>query len=386
MKGPTGGLAVGLTEGNANLLWSSSAVAQAPPGFSPWRDLVSALRPAYVRVLVDWAKLQPFPDVPPAWAASNDGCLRGAPPCATFAGIRDELRAIASQQRAQGGFVPVIVITGVPSWAALAPSGCERPGTPASARAIVPSALGAYRAMIRSLLAEGAAAGVELPFWSAWNEPNHPYFISPQRASCDAASPSLAPGVYAQLARTLAAELRAAGGDHRVLLGELAGYTTSGARDTSIPEFVSDLPPDVVCLGELWTVHAYARRGSAATVADPVGQLEDALDRTGACGQRARIWVTETGAGAPHAGAARQPGLEDARAGCRALAQMLERWYRDPRVDAAFQYTFRDDSAFPVGLADTDLTRLYPAYWLLRAWAGGRAPGAPAPALPAQCA
>jgi hypothetical protein len=55
-------------------------------------------------------------------------------------------------------------------------------------------------------------------------------------------------------------------------------------------------------------------------------------------------------------------------------------------VEAAFQYTFRDDPAFPVGLADARLTRTWPTYdeWL--AWGGDRPPGGPAPDLPAACA
>ena len=45
-------------------------------------------------------------------------------------------------------------------------------------------------------------------------------------------------------------------------------------------------------------------------------------------------------------------------------------------MQAAFQYTFRDDPAFPVGLADVGLTRTWPTYdeWL--AWGGDRTPGA----------
>jgi hypothetical protein len=54
-------------------------------------------------------------------------------------------------------------------------------------------------------------------------------------------------------------------------------------------------------------------------------------------------------------------------------------------VDAAFQYTFREDSAYPVGLADAGLTRTYPTYDLWAAW-GARAPSDPAPALPPSCA
>src|SRR2546422_4110966 len=39
------------------------------------------------------------------------------------------------------------------------------------------------------------------------------------------------------------------------------------------------------------------------------------------------------------------------------LGAQLLGWYRDPRVGAVFQYTFRDDPAFPVGLVDARLSR-----------------------------
>ena len=32
------------------------------------------------------------------------------------------------------------------------------------------------------------------------------------------------------------------------------------------------------------------------------------------------------------------------------------RWYDDPRVTVAFQYTVREDDKFPTGLVSTDLT------------------------------
>ena len=379
-------VAVGLTEANADLLWNpAAAAAGVPAAFAPWRAALTALRPAYLRLVLDWARLQPSPDRPPALDAPVDGCLRGTPPCGAYAGLRDELRAIASQQRAGGGFVPVIVIDGVPAWAALPAGGCERPGTTALSRPISPAGLAAYRGLIAAILALGRQTGVALPWFSPWNEPNHPYFVSPQRARCSTASPALSPGVYTQLARAMAAQLAAAGGGSRMLLGELAGFTTSGPRNTSIGEFISDLPADVVCLGTVWSVHAYGRRGAAALAAGPVGALEGALDRRGACGARARIWVTETGAGAPHAGDPRPPGAADEAAGCRALAVQLARWYGDARVGAVFQYTFREDNLFPVGLADAGLTRLYPAYYLWRAWVqDGSRTGAPP--LPAQCA
>jgi hypothetical protein len=44
------------------------------------------------------------------------------------------------------------------------------------------------------------------------------------------------------------------------------------------------------------------------------------------------------------------------------MAAQLRAWKRDPRIRAAFQYTMRDDPLFPVGLADSALTRLFPAY------------------------
>ena len=35
------------------------------------------------------------------------------------------------------------------------------------------------------------------------------------------------------------------------------------------------------------------------------------------------------------------------------------RWYEDPRITVAFQYTFREDNRFPTGMVKTDLTDSY---------------------------
>ena len=381
-----GGLAIGLTEPNPHLLWSPRARARAPAGFSPWRERLGALRPAYWRLAVYWPHVQPRAGVAPDWDRPVDGCMRGSPPCAPFAGVRDQLRAVASRQRDGAGFEVAVLIYGAPDSAARPASGCERAGTSPAARPIASRALPAYRALVRSLLGLARREGVALPHWSPWNEPNHPTFISPQRARCDADAPALAPAVYATLVRALAAELRAAPGDQRIVLGELAGFAGPRPHGAGISEFVAALPADVLCAGGVWGQHAYPRRGPAAAAAGPVGELERALDRRGPCGRRARIWVTETGAGAPHAGELRQAGARELRASCRAMAASLRRWSRDPRVDAAFQYTFREDTAFPVGLADARLSRLYPTYDLWRAWGGTRSPGDPPPSLPRSCA
>ena len=98
-------------------------------------EKLGALRPGYVRLLIDWAALQPDPRQPPDLHARNQGCARALAPCAGYAGVAAEFAALASRQRTTGdGFRAVIVIFGVPRWAAHGRSGCERPGTLAFSR------------------------------------------------------------------------------------------------------------------------------------------------------------------------------------------------------------------------------------------------------------
>lgn len=383
VKGPNGGLQIGLTEANADLLYATSV--PVAPSLNPARDSLDLLRPAYLRLDIDWAALQPTPGSL-RLDASVSGCQRGARPCAPYAGVRDELRAIASQQRAGGGFTPVITIYAVPAWAARGPSGCEKPGTLATSRPITSSGLDAYRQLISSLIALGRSEGVTLRWWSPWDEPNHPYFISPQRSGCSVSSPAVSPGVYASLARAMAGALHAAGGDRHMLLGELADFPTPRRDGAGIGEFVADLPSDVVCAASAWAVHEYPRAGAPGATPGGVRALESALDARGACGRRAPIWVTETGAGEPHVGRQRPTSASSLRSQCQLMNRALLTWYHDPRVDVAFQYSFREDSLFPVGLATPGLDALYPTYYLMRAWGGSRAPSAPPPALPPQCA
>jgi hypothetical protein len=213
---------------------------------------------------------------------------------------------------------------------------------------------------------------VDLPYWSPFNEPNHPAFISPQRASCDVHAPSLAPAVYTRLARAMRDELKAAGGDHQLVLGEMAGAKRATPRGSSITEFVRALPDDVACASKIWSQHQYARPGvSPAT--GPVEELERALARRD-CTKDAHIWVTETGVVGRDAGVQRDRSPQGLRRSCVAMERFLRRWYLDPKVDVAFQYTFRDDPAYPVGLADNRLTRAYPVYGLWRRLSRGREP------------
>ena len=393
---PPRGPAFGLTEDNADLLWSPTH--PAPSGgvqFQPARLALSALHPRYVRLLVDWAVLQPDPDRPAALDAPVSGCARAVGPCGAYAGIREQLAAIASQQRAaqatgQADFQVVIDVFGTPGWAAREPGGCELDGTRAFSRPLSDAGIAGYRALIRSLLALGAQEHVSLEWWSPWNEPNEPAFLSPQRPSCTAASPPSSPSVYAELAEAMAAELRADGGVHHLLLGELSAVQSDSPHRTSIASFIASLPPAVICLGEHWSIHAYAARGSAAPSSDPVAALEAALDARGACGRGAHIWITEAGAGAPHPGRSRHAGAAHVSAaeeldGCQALAAQLLSWYGDPRIEAVLQYTFREDPAFPVGLLSADLSHQYPTYRLWRSYARVRARGSPLPSPASLC-
>src|SRR5438067_2058217 len=93
-------------------------------GLAGCHSRLVGLRPGYVRLLIDWAALQPDPRQPPDLHARNQGCARALAPCAGYAGVAAEFAALASRQRTTGdGFRAVIVIFGVPRWAAHGPSG-----------------------------------------------------------------------------------------------------------------------------------------------------------------------------------------------------------------------------------------------------------------------
>ena len=104
---------------NPGLLWSRASGTDVG-AFAPWRDRVSALRPRYLRVLVDWSQLQPDPadrarPRPRPPTAASGACRRAR----ATGGLAEVLRAARSQQRAGGGFEVVLVLYGVPDWAAV---------------------------------------------------------------------------------------------------------------------------------------------------------------------------------------------------------------------------------------------------------------------------
>ncbi|UUY03530.1 hypothetical protein LRS13_23145 [Svornostia abyssi] len=245
-------LQTGVLEGNPHLL-NPGAV---PAEFAPWRDRLAELRPRFVRVLVDWEKLQPVRDVPPRFDVPSDGCMRGAPPCAPHSGIRDVLRALAARRAAgEDGWEPVVVIYGTPAWAARTP----RTATPRggecglSSRAREPDPA-AYAALVRALREEARADGVPLRWWAPWNEPNHPAFLAPQRARCDEDSTSTSAARYARIVDAFRAKQQPG---ERMLLGETAGYDAPRPSASSVTEFIDDLPRDTVCATPYWAQHVY---------------------------------------------------------------------------------------------------------------------------------
>ena len=382
-SGPTGAtgpaerpLRLGITEPNPAFF----GPGDAPAGFAAWRDSLAALRPDYVRVFVDWSKLQPAPDQPADLAQAQDGCSRGVSPCAPYAGIRAQLEAIkAAQVKAGGGYEVVLVIYGAPDWAADAAQGCERTAASPRARPYNDAGLAGYEQLVRDLRALGQQVGVRLPWWSPYNEPNQPAFVSPQRLACD--GPSRAPEVYSRIVRAAADALRGSGAE--LVLGELAGFSKPTPIGTGVGEFIRALPDDVACQAAVWSEHEYASpRDAGATpplARDAVGEAEAALDERG-CTRGISLWVTETGVGGGRAGQPRPTRARELAQQCAGLAVRLERWAADPRVDAAFQYTLRDDPVFPVGWADASLQVRFPAYDLWKAWADARGSAPPRPA------
>ena len=112
--------------------------------------------------------------------------MRARGPCGAYDGLRDQLRALAARQR-EGGWATLVVLSGTPEWAARPAGGCERAKTqPRSRPPRAGAGMAAYGRFVATVLAEAREAGADLRYWSPWNEPNHPYFVSPQRRVCDA--------------------------------------------------------------------------------------------------------------------------------------------------------------------------------------------------------
>ena len=132
-----------------------------------------------------------------------------------------------------------------------------------------------------------------------------------------------------------------------------------------------------MCAGDVWGQHAYIGRGSTALAADRdadghaqlLGAVKAALDAH-RCPRSHRIWITETGA----------TGLD----ACAGMDTALRAWEADPRVDVAVQYTFREDPAFRVGLADPALSARAAVVRGVARMGRGPRPAGPPPPVPAR--
>ncbi len=342
---PLDRFALGITEPQPAFL-----VPGGPPEFEQWRDDFAAIAPTYYRLVVDWWKYSDPSGTRIDIAEPQAGCLRDKLPCAAYAGLRGQLEALAAAQRAAPGtLVGMAVVLGTPEGAAYPSSGCERPGTTPYNRPPRPETLGAYERLVRTVAAEAARVGASVPYWSPWNEPNHPYTQSPQRTRCDGDAPSVAAGRYLPIARAMQRALAEVPGEQRLVLGETAAFYADRPTSTPTAEFIRALPRDLVCDAAVYGQHAYVPYRS------PVGTVVTALERFG-CPRTPRLWITETGLKDP------------SRAGCERVVRRLRQWARDERVGAVFQYTLRNDDLFPTGLVGTDLARPYPVLEVWKAW------------------
>ncbi len=344
---PRGSLATGLTE------YDPAAMA----------GRARELRPRYARLFVLWSAVQRRPGARFDWDVDGSGGFS----------VRAQTRAIRA-----AGFEPLVTFYSTPAWAARPAGGCEPPKANVNARAPRADALPAYRAMVESFLTMAKREGLDVRYLSAWNEPNSGLFLAPQRARCDASSsPSRGAAEYAPIARALDAALAAVPGEQEAIIGEVSSPFKARSIISTVDEFIGSLPRDVACGGRVWAQHQYA--GDA----DGVSQAERRLAAI-PCAPR-EIWVTETGAGARKPGSPRAYDAASLRGACRSLDRLLRRWWTDPKVTAAFQYTLREDPNFPVGLASTDGASTYPAFALWRAWGARPKPTDAPPELPDAC-
>ena len=151
------------------------------------------------------------------------------------------------------------------------------------------------------------------------------------------------------------------------MLGELAGLDESKTKSTSLQEFLRKLPTPIVCGSTILSQHGYI------TGINPVALAAKAAG-THKCKKKHVVWMTETGVGAPHAGQDKRTSAPAERRACRQLHKRLVQWYDDPRVTAAFQYTFREDDIFRTGLVTTALDRAFPVLKEWQAWGGTARP------------
>ena len=326
-----------------------------------------AIKPAYFRLVIDWRSIQPSADAPPNLDKPETGCMREVGPCLGWGGVRDQLRALALApargRLADAGGAHRARRTGRRAPPAAASARRPRPrARPPRADALPPTAQLVTRRARRGRAGGRARCASGAPGTSRTCRRSSARSERP--ATRD--SPSLAPAVYARARAHAAAGARRRAGDQQLVIGETAGILKPTKLVTSVARVHRRACRRTwSARRRVYTQHAYI--GGP----DPVDAADAALAARG-CPQPHTIWITETGVGpAPKEYSRRRRSRR--AAGCRALHDRLVRWFDDPRVTVAFQYTVREDDKFPTGLVSTDLTDDRPALAEWTAWGGGRA-------------
>ncbi len=389
----SGRLEVGLVSRDAAAL--TPLRAGPIEGYDAAREVVEEMVPRQIRIDVRWDQLQPSADAPlDPDRVHDDGCGReAAPPCGSPISLSAVLAQVAAQQAAHpGAFRPLITFWGMPEWAGEAPAeGCRIERVRAGARPLAEGREAAYRAAIRQVWTALRDAGLEASDWTPWNEPNAPYFLDPQRASCSRDAEPRSPAEYARMVVAMDDELRvlrgadpAATGNHRLVVGEVAAWGAPASRVVTSDEFLRELPDAVLCRADVIGLHGYLdarpRLGRGEPVSAALGEIERRR-----CLDDVPVWITETGVGAPGSGRERATDSRTLRDECRLMGDQLTRWFHHPRITAAFQYSVRDDAAFPTGLVDERVRRTYPVADVWTAWGGRRAADDPAAPVPPDC-
>jgi hypothetical protein len=281
----------------------------------------------------------------------------------------------------------------MPDWAGAPVDGCDGAQAREGAQPLAPGREDAYRAAIAAVWGAVRAAGSDGADWTPWNEPNAPYFLDPQRAACTPTGEPRSPAQFSRLVVAMDAELDrlraqqpegSPGREDRLVVGELAAWGAPSRRAVPTDEFLRALPDDVLCRADVLSVHGYLEARPRSGKGEPIAAGLRELDRR-PCLDGRPAWITETAVGAPRAGGSRDAAGETLKAECRLMDRQLDRWYHDPRVTAAFQYSVREDPYFPTGLLDEGLDRSFPVARVWAAWGGDRDPGAAPPAAPAAC-
>lgn len=318
-------------------------------------DLAVSLGVDVIRAQVVWRRVQP---TRPATATATD-------PDAGWRDI-DGLVAAAHARRLRVMLVPT---SPAPAWAA---------GTIGSFHSVRPD-VGAYQRFV----AEAGRRYPRVRLWQLWNEPNHPEFLSPQRARDGT---RLAPARYRELVRAAAGALAATGhAQDTMLIGPGLPVATDG-RCASCTQRPMPFTRELLCLdatlrplrgraarghpgcggpfrrlpGTGWAIHGYFRPSDGPFAVPPtpddlslsyLDELEELLREAGRMGRIRRgmkIWDTENGVQTKPD----RRGVSQAR-----QAQLINEAefvvWRTPTLRAHTQYAVEDDldvTGFQTGL------------------------------------